>query len=114
MVKLKVRSLFTNIRTNKGIEGRKVLELWSLNCLQKSIAFTPFCPNAGPIGGDGVAPPAAMVSFSSVSLTAPAAFFDDILAALVRMQVNQASTKKIPLLALLIDALNPNSPSSTL
>src|SRR5574337_1847714 len=29
----------------------------ALNCLQNSMMFTPFAPNAGPIGGDGLAAP---------------------------------------------------------
>jgi hypothetical protein len=37
------------------------LPAWScvraLNCLQNSMIFTPFEPNAGPIGGDGLAAP---------------------------------------------------------
>ena len=32
-----------------------------MNCLQKSIMFTLFCPSAGPTGGAGVAPPAAVL-----------------------------------------------------
>jgi hypothetical protein len=35
----------------------------ALNSLQKSIDLTPFAPNAGPIGGEGVALAAGTSSF---------------------------------------------------
>jgi hypothetical protein len=36
------------------------------NSLQKSIAFTPRAPSAGPTGGDGVAFPAGTTIFCSM------------------------------------------------
>lgn len=40
--------------------------LYTDNSLQKSIAFTPLAPKAGPTGGDGVAFPAGTKIFYSI------------------------------------------------
>src|SRR5687768_11500085 len=36
----------------------------ALNCLQNSIMFTPLAPNAGPIGGEGLAAPPLICNFT--------------------------------------------------
>lgn len=64
IVNEKVRSGLTRISQRSGIPDWYIL-LCSLNCLQKSIAFTPFCPRAGPTGGVGAAPPAGIVNFNN-------------------------------------------------
>src|SRR5690606_22293280 len=37
----------------------------ALNCLQKSMIFTPLAPNAGPTGGDGFAAPPFTCNFTN-------------------------------------------------
>ena len=71
----KVRSGRTVIWTRMGVPECTSL-VRSLNCLQKSMAFTPRCPNAGPMGGVGVAWPAGTQSFTIDAAAALAAFFD--------------------------------------
>lgn len=70
--KVKVRSGLTLITVRIGTPVMMSF-VRSLNCLQKSIAFTPFCPKAGPMGGDGVACPAGMINFKT---DAANGFFD--------------------------------------
>src|SRR6185436_11699863 len=36
----------------------------ALNCLQNSMMFTPLAPNAGPIGGEGLAAPPLICNFT--------------------------------------------------
>lgn len=65
MAKLNVRSGFAKMRHRNGVPLMYFLVDSSLNCLQKSMARMPFCPSAGPTGGDGVALPAGTVNLSS-------------------------------------------------
>src|SRR5207302_10624585 len=59
------RSSKTVITAGMIIPGSFVL-VFSLNCLQKSIMFTPCWPRAGPTGGAGFAAPAGICSLICV------------------------------------------------
>ena len=59
VTKSKDLSLYAVITTGIGAPFSTSLVL-SLNALQKSIMFNPLCANAGPTGGDGLAPPAGI------------------------------------------------------
>src|ERR1700743_340474 len=55
MIKSNDLSTYTVITTGNTFPALSWVR--ALNCLQNSIMFTPFAPNAGPIGGDGFAAP---------------------------------------------------------
>src|SRR3981081_3805757 len=61
ITKVKLRSEYTVMTT--GI-GQPFSGFWvgALNCWQNSMMFTPCWPNAGPIGGEGLAEPAGTCS----------------------------------------------------
>jgi hypothetical protein len=56
------------ITTGKTLPGLSWVR--ALNCLQKSMMLTPFAPNAGPTGGDGLAAPPLICNF----IKAPTSF----------------------------------------
>src|ERR1700709_2434712 len=62
MIKSNDLSTYTVITTGNTLPGLSWVR--ALNCLQNSIIFTPFAPNAGPIGGDGFAAPPFTCSFT--------------------------------------------------
>src|SRR5882757_9606301 len=62
MIKSKDLSTYTVITTGNTLPGLSWVR--ALNCLQNSMIFTPFAPNAGPIGGDGFAAPPLTCNFT--------------------------------------------------
>src|SRR5690348_12255191 len=65
--KVKVRSVYTVTRTGKIMPSGS-FEVFALNCLQKSMMFSPWGPSAVPTGGAGVALPAGNCSLMVVCI----------------------------------------------
>src|SRR6202167_4646199 len=61
MMNVKLRSEYTVITVGIGSPFSS-FPVCALNCLQNSMMLTPCWPNAGPIGGDGLAAPAGTCS----------------------------------------------------
>ena len=67
-VRWAVRALLDHeyLLVRRWIEDMQRIQKETYNSLQKSIAFTPRAPSAGPTGGDGVAFPAGTTIFYSM------------------------------------------------
>src|SRR5690606_23417926 len=62
MIKSNDLSAYAVVTTGNTLPGLSWVR--ALNCLQNSMMFTPFAPNAGPTGGDGLAAPPFTCNFT--------------------------------------------------
>src|SRR6185369_4572778 len=97
MIKSKLLSVYTVIKTGSTLPILSCVR--ALNCLQNSMILIPLEPNAGPIGGAGLAWPPLHCSFTKPVISF-AIFFDLLVQATFRFDYLVSQIPLFPLIGI--------------